>query len=68
MISLSLSFGISDLGIKNMVLVPFIMRMPCAIITSSFASEVLQMSQCPGRLLGQGIKEAHGDTASPREG
>ena len=43
-ISLSLSFGIYDLGIKKIVLVPFTSRMPCASLPSSFASEVLQVS------------------------
>ena len=44
-ISLSISFGISDLEIKKVVLVPFTLRMPCDSLTSSFASEVLQMSR-----------------------
>ena len=45
MISFSLSFGISDLGIKKMVVVPFTSRMPISSLPSSFACEVLQMSQ-----------------------
>ena len=45
MLSLSLSFGIYDLEIKKMVLVPFTLRMPFASLPSSFSSEVLQMSR-----------------------